>query len=82
METVRQRMGIGSLGGCWVSRLGSEGRTHHSYKDLNQVREQSKSGRGSFWAEETVSEKALSCVRNTKGPNMVRSQRTRRSVNR
>lgn len=44
------------------------------------MREQSKSGRISFWAEERVSEKALSCVRNTKRPNMVRAQRTKRSV--
>lgn len=82
MEMVRQRGGIGSFRGCWASRLGSEGRIHHSYKDLNKVREQSKSDRRSFWAEETVSEKALPCVRNTKGPGMVRAQRARRSVSR
>lgn len=75
MEMVRQRTGIGGFRGCWVSRSGGEGRTHHSYKDLNKVRKQSKSGRRWFWAEETVSEKALSCVRNTKGPDMVRAQR-------
>lgn len=77
MEMVRQRGGIGSFRGCWASSLGSEGRIHHAYKDLNKVREQSKPDRRSFWAEETVSEEALPCVRNTKGPGMVRAQRAR-----